>query len=489
MSAADNSSSTNTYELRRQSRGGDGPPVTVRPWRRRLLIGGSVLALALVIGSCVLAWRHVTYVPVRYARVQAAVVAISPRVDGRILSVHAKEGDTVVPGQVLVRLDDREIRSALTAAEAELAIRQSALREAQARETLVAAQVATAVAVAESRVAVATSRVAGLEVDLAAQRLRLPEQIRAAEAALAAEQAVLAQVEAGPRAEDVAAAGERVASARATLALCELEVRQSRELVEEGIDSQYILEVRKTRLETQTHTLREAELILQRLTAGARAEELEAARQAVEQQRAACAQARLGEETIRMTASDLEVRKAELREAQALLRQAQSRQTEQAVARQQTEGAEAEVRRLQAVVEGRNAALADVDIASPITGTVTRVFADVGETSRRGEALVLLSDVAEPRWLDAFVDEEDARRISVGQMAWIHVPASSWRQIRATVTQVGLHTAALDRAGGADGAPAANGQPDSVWVRLVPDKPLDSQTVRGTVARGRIRVR
>jgi multidrug resistance efflux pump len=489
MSASDNGKSPNAYELRRQSRGGDGPPAQVRPWRRRLLVAGVVAGVLLLIGACVLVWRHVVYVSIRWARVQAAVVAISPRTGGRILSVHVREGEVVRAGDVLVRLDDREVRSALTAAQAELAIRQSALREAQSREALAQTQVQSGITVAESRVAVSTSRVAGLEVDLAAQKRRLPEQVRAAEAALAAKQAALRELEAGPRQEDVSAARERVASARATLALCELEVKQSRELVGEGIDSQYILEVRKTRFETQTHALREAELALQRLEAGARVEELEAARQAVEEEKAICAQVRLGEEDIRQTASELEVRAAELREAQALLRQAESRQAELEVARQQTEAAAAEVRRMEAVVDGRCAALADVEITSPIAGTVTRVFADVGETSRPGDALVLLADAAKPRWFDAFVDEKDARLVSVGQVAVVRVPANSLRDLRARVTQVGLHTATMDRAVTGSDAPAGAAMPDSVWVRLVPDQPLDSQTVTGTTARGRIRVR
>lgn len=489
MSAAENSNTPNSYDLRRQSRGGSVPPEKARPWRQRLLVASAVVGVGVVILSAFLVWRYVTYVPIRWARVQAAVVAISPRIGGQILSVHVKEGDTVTVGQVLVRLDDRELRSALTAAQAELAVCESAQREAQSREALVQAQVQSAITVAQSRVAVASSRVDGLTVDLKAQKLRLPEQIRAAEAAVAGKEAALRELRAGPRAEEIAAARERVASAKATLALCELEVKQSRELVTEGIDSQYILEVRKTRLETQSHTLREAELALQRLEAGSRPEEIEAAQHALDQEKAVCAQVRLGQEDITRMTSELEVRAAELREAQALLRQAEARKAELDVARQQVEAAAAEVRRQQAVVEGRGAALADVEITSPMVGTVTRVFADVGEVSRTSDALVLLADGSRPRWIDAFVDEEDARHISVGQMAVVRVPANSHRDILARVTQVGMHTATLDRSGPGVESPAGAVQPDSVWARLVPDQPLDSQTVTGTTARGRIRVR
>ncbi len=479
---------TNSYDLRRQSRGGAAPAAKAGPWRRRLLLGGAALGVILLVAAVSGIWHHLAYVPIRWARVQSTVLELSPRIDGRILTLSVSEGDAVRPGQVLARLDDRELRAALTAVEAELAVCDSALREAQAKEALAKTQVEADISVAESRVAVAQARVAGLQVDLDVQRRRVPEQVRVAEAALAQRQAELQALQSGSRVEDLEAAQERVASACATLALCELEVTQSRELVDEGIDSQYILAVRKTRLETQQHTLKEAELALQKLQSGARTEELEVARQAVAREQATVAQVRLGEEDLKQVAAGLQVREAELREAQALLSQAQVRRAELVVARQQTEAAAAEVRRQQAVVDGRRAALADVDIVSPIAGTVTRVFNEVGETSRRGEAVLLISDPATPRWIDAYVDEEDARRVSVGQLALLRVPANSWRDLRGRVSQVGLHTASLDRQGAAESLPSALAQPDSVWLRIVPLQPLDSRTVTGTTARGKIRV-
>jgi multidrug resistance efflux pump len=479
---------TNSYDLRRQSRGGEAPAAKASPWRQRLLLGGVALGIIILLSVVAGVWHHLAYVPIRWARVQSTVLELSPRLDGRILAMAVKEGDTVRSGQVLARLDDRELQAALTAVEAELAMRDSALREAEAKEALAKTRVDADITVAESQVAVAQARVAGLEVDLGVQGRRVPEQIRVAEAVLAQRQAELQALRAGPRVEDLDAARERVASARATLALCELEVKQSRELVDEGIDSQYILAVRKTRLETQQHTLKEAELALQKLQSGARTEELEVALQAVAREQATAAQVRLGEEDLQQAAAGLQVRAAELREAQALLLQAQARRAELVVARQQTAAAEAEVRRQQAVVDGRRAALADVDLVSPIDGIVTRIFNEVGETSRRGEAVLLISDPATPRWIDAYVDEEDARRVAVGQVARVTVPANSSRHLQARVTQVGLHTTLMDHQGTAVSVPSTMAQPDSVWVRLAPLQPLDRQTVTGTTARGKIRV-
>ncbi|MBN2450643.1 MAG: HlyD family efflux transporter periplasmic adaptor subunit [Lentisphaeria bacterium] len=480
----------NRYDLRRQSRGGDGPSAAVSPWRRRLVFIGAVVTVLLVVGGLGVVWYQVTFVPVPWGRLRAYVVELSPRVDGRIAEVRVTEGDVVTRGQVLARLDDRELTAGLDAALAELAMRETALREMEARESLTRTRIEADVAVAAARVEVSKAEVGSLEAEVVVRERRLPEQIREAEAVLAGSRADLQALLSGPRDEELAAAQERIASIRATLALYELEYRQSRELVDVGIDSQYILEVRRTRLETQQHTLKQAELELELLRAGPKAGVIEAARKEVEKEEAAVRQVQLGKEDLVRLRCVLDVSKAELQAAEALLRQAQDRRAELAVAHEQTEAARREVLRQQAVVEGRRAVLAEVEVISPVDGVVTRVYDEVGELSSRGVPMILVRDSSKPRWIDAFVDEEDAQLVSVGQKAHLRIPSNSWNQVVATVTRMGMHTSALDRAGGGESASAsAVVQPDRVWLKLVPDEPLPEQTVTGTTARGRIRVR
>lgn len=487
MAASGNDGTANTFTMRREARRAQAPEKRPRHWRRRLSIAGGMVGFLILVGIAWAVWFHLTFVPTLTARVNSAVLELAPRVTARLLEIHVTERDVITKGQILARLDDRELQAALRAAEADLALGKTALAVAQAREDLARSRFEAEVAVARTAVLVAKTEVASLEADLEARQRQLPMQIREASARLAEKESELARLQAGSRPEEIESARERVASAKATLALSKLEVEQSQELVSEGIDSRYILEVRKTRLETQKHALKQAELALKMLLSGAYPEEIHAAEKAVERERAALEQVKLGEQQLAKLARDIEVRKARLKEAEALLLQAEAKKADVAVAVQQTKGAEAEVQRLQAMVEGRKAALEYTEIRSPVAGIVTRVYVHVGELCRQGVMMIMISDTSKPRWIDAFVDEEDARLVSIGQKAMMAVPANSFHKIETRVTQIGLHTATLDR--GAPAPQTAFNEPDRVWVKLEPVKPLDPTTVTGTTARGRIRVR
>jgi len=68
-----------------------------------------VLALMVIslLGVTLYYWYNNTYyVKTEDARVDGSIVRISPQVTGRIISISAEEGDKVVAGQALARLDD-----------------------------------------------------------------------------------------------------------------------------------------------------------------------------------------------------------------------------------------------------------------------------------------------------------------------------------------------------------------------------------------------
>lgn len=480
---------SNAYALRRESRTPGAPDPAAGKWRRRLILWGSVLGVLLVVGGAWALWYHVCHVRTLSARVRAAVLELSPRVDARLLEISVREKQIVHQGEVLARLDDSELRSALEAAVAEQSIRENAFHQAEARERLTKAQVAADIAMAEAQLAVAKAQRESLREQLAALRKKLPEEIHQAETTLAKRQAEFDLLSAGPRQEEIEAAKVRVASAKETLALCELDVRQSSELVQQGIDSQYTLAVRKTRLETQKLALREAELQLAKLEAGPRKEEIEAARKGLETEEANVRLAKLDEVEVAKLEKTLAIREAEVTEAEAQLGQAQARQEEIAIITQQVATAGSELEKAKASVAGRQAALDDMVVVCPVDGMVTRVYVKTGELCKRASPILLVSDQSEPRWIEAYVDEKDAQVVAPGQSAVVYVPANSFDRVKAKVVQMGLHTQTLDGGGGAAASATQYGQPDRVWIKLQPEEPLPEQVVTGTTARGIIRIR
>lgn len=85
---------------------------------KRVLLLVSVLALML----CVWWWHNATLVSSSSARVQAYSLVISPRFDGYVVEVLAKEGDRVKAGQLLLRMDSTALETALAREEAKLAV-------------------------------------------------------------------------------------------------------------------------------------------------------------------------------------------------------------------------------------------------------------------------------------------------------------------------------------------------------------------------------
>jgi multidrug resistance efflux pump len=486
---ADDDALNAALEMRRRSRGVE-PALVHHVWRRRLAVWGSIVVLLLLIAGAAWAWYAYTHVPTLSARVRAPVVQLSAEVDARLLELHVDEKQEVQKGQVVARLDDTEMQAALKAVEATRTIRQSAYEQAKANKVVTEAEIASDIAMATARVAVAKARLQSQETAIEVRQKRLPQEIRQASARHDKALADFAKLKAGARTEDIETARARIESAKATLKLYELEVEQSRQLVDEGIDSQYTFEVRRTRLQTQQNALREAELELERLLAGPTEEEVQAAAKAVEEQAASLAIAKLQELDLDALRTEKDIRAAELRESEARLSQAKARQAEVAIAEQQVLAAKAELDKAEAEVAGRRAALGTMEIRSPVDGIVVRVFADVGEVCRKGIPIILVSDASKERWIDAFVDEEDAMLVDIGQKATVRVPANSSYTVEAVVEQVGLHTQSLDATDtNAQGGGPRFGQPDRVWIMLVPVKPLPEHTVTGTTARGVIRVR
>jgi multidrug resistance efflux pump len=447
-----------------------------------------VLAVGGLLGGW-LGWQAFTRVRVVGAYVRAFTAPCSPDVDGRLAEVYVKENVQVTAGQSLARLDDEQFTTALKAAEAAQASKESQHGQAQAELSRITERLPADLQVAQARVLIASARVQSAQAALDLRQAQLAEEIKKAEAECAQSRASLQQQLNGTREEDLLAAEARLESAGALLALAELEVRQSQELVQEGIDSQYILEVRRTNLITRQKAVREAELELRRLKAGPRPEEVERARQDLAAREAALAIAKAASGDVERLKAELRMRQAEQQEAEAGLRAAQAEQATLELARKRLEAAARDFDVAKAEVEQRRADLARVLIKSTVSGMVTRVYDEVGEFCRRGVATVLVTDDSKGRWVEGYVAEQDALLVKVGQRAWIKVPARGGDWVEATVERVGLHTQSLDdSATGLRGA-ATYGQPERVWLMLSAKKPLKGNPLPGMTAKAYIRVR
>ncbi|MFB0871969.1 MULTISPECIES: HlyD family secretion protein [unclassified Sphingobium] len=107
-----------------------------------LLVGGAAVGAV----ACLYAYgpQSVAFVTTDNAYVKGDVTFISPKVPGYVTAVLTENNAKVVPGQVLIRIDPTDYRSAVADGEAAIAQAEASLRQIGAQEQLQEAQIRAA---------------------------------------------------------------------------------------------------------------------------------------------------------------------------------------------------------------------------------------------------------------------------------------------------------------------------------------------------------
>ncbi len=134
-------SSSTEPERHGETRGDVKPPR--HKTRRALRASLAALLLASVAGGGYLYWDNARrYETTDDAFIAARQFAVAPKVLGYITAVPVTDNEHVVAGQVIARIDDRDYRTALTQAEAQVAAAQASIENIDAQTAVQQAQVA-----------------------------------------------------------------------------------------------------------------------------------------------------------------------------------------------------------------------------------------------------------------------------------------------------------------------------------------------------------
>ena len=148
----------------------DPPPAT----RRRRLALLATIAVVLAAGAS--AWLLMRRPAADdgllqvNGRIEGDRVTVAPKFAGRVVELAVREGDVVVAGQLLVRLDDRAVGARLEQARAAQATLQSQLAAQESAVGLLRAEAAVAVQAARTRVAAAEAEMRRAEAAHAQER-------------------------------------------------------------------------------------------------------------------------------------------------------------------------------------------------------------------------------------------------------------------------------------------------------------------------------
>lgn len=406
-------------------------------------------------------------VPARQAR-------LGFKIGGRVSELAVAEGDTVVSGQVLARLDDTDLRHAVAQAEAALAVAQAQLAAAQAGARAEEVAVAeTGLATARAQLAQAKAGPREQEITAAAEAVAIAQaNLGAAKAKLAAAQADLARIKAGPRAEQIAVAEAELARVLAgaspeAIAVAEAQVQQAatelthyqnlydRYAYVQGADEEMLRYQRDAA--GAAHNTAVAQLA--QIKAGASREEIAVAQAQVDLAKmgATADEVAIAQANVDAAQAQVEVAQAQVTQAKAqldLLRAGASEETI-AVAQAAVDQAraqlnlvqagarpediaviEAQVRQAEAALAQAQSSLDDVLLIAPFSGTIASVNVEVGEITAPGTPIIVLGDDSRLQVETEDLSELDVDLVRIGQAAEVSVDALPDVKFQGRVTRI-----------------------------------------------------
>lgn len=310
---------------------------------------------------------------------------ISSKVMARVLSIEPREGDRVRAGQILVRLDSRELDSAVNMARASLTTATVGVGSARTAASM------------ESKTSIA--RIAQAEA-----------QVAQAEGALAAAHARLDLAKAGPRTQEKAQAKLAVLQAASNMKLAATELERTRRLVDQGALALRQLDIAQNQYDqakAQYETAVEAETIAME---GTRSEDLRAAQESVVQAEASVRQAQAGVRSAKAAAMLIKVRQGEIRSAQA--------QVSQSAAALQSARVTADY----------------ATIVAPFDGVVVRRFVDPGSMATPGMPLITIEGGG--LRLETVVPETVLSSVSIGQPVSVAIDALGTQLVSGRVVEI-----------------------------------------------------
>lgn len=383
-------------------------------------------------------------------------VNLSPKGSGRIAELFVEQGDKVEAGQIIARMESRDVEAQLAQAKAREASIRAKLAKieagnrsediASARARLDQAEASLAQLQAGSRV----EEVAGARARLEQTQARLQqlkagsrvEEVNQGRARLAQAQARLADAQTGSVKQEIAQAQTQIESSKAQAELAAQRVERNRPLVKEGALAQDKLDELIKENRTAQAKVTETQKRLQQLQQN-RQSQIQQLQAAVEVEQQALKQLQNGTRSEEITKAEAEVaetrsklaqtengnRPEEIAKAEAAVAEARSQLAaqENGARPEEIASAKADLAEAEAQVRFQEVQLEDTKVRAPFAGVITQRYAIQGAfvtpatsaseaTSATSTSIVALARDVE---VLAKVPEADISQIKPGQVVEI----------------------------------------------------------------------
>jgi membrane fusion protein (multidrug efflux system) len=364
---------------------------------RKLLIAGGVLVLLVGLGWGLRVWIHGLYhVTTDDAYVEGTIAQISSKVGGTVLEVRVSDNQSVKAGEVIVRIDPRDLAARRDQAKAAVAVAEAAVRSA--RSELPLTREVTQAQGDEARAVMEGSRVAE-------------------EASRAMVEEARARVEA--RRAAVAALRAEVVGAETTSKQADRDRDRIRRLARDGLvaerdhdQAEMAAQTSAATLEAARRRLAQAEREVQQVEA-----EVASRLQLVAQAREKVTEAKAVQARVEGQRHQVAIKEADLVRAQARL------------AETQADLAFAELQ------------LQHTEIRAPVDGTVSKKSVEVGQVVQVGQPLLAVVPL-QSVWVVANYKETQLQRVRPGMPAEVEIDTYPGTVFRGKVDSISAGTGA-----------------------------------------------
>ncbi len=425
-------------------------------------------------------------------------INLGSKISGRVAKVLVREGQYVKRGQVVVELDDKDLKAQVDQARAGVLTAQAHVKQAQANYPSTAAQVESGVVQAEAALQQAQAKLRQAQLNEPNQTTSLNSQLKNAQEAVNVSQSRLAQAQQtakqtdeqtksavtsaqanvdkakasldqvirGSRTQQIAQAQASVNLAQAQANNAKLELDRQKMLFAGGAAAKQSVDTAQTNYEVAKAQLESAQQNLSLVKEGSTTEDVREAQAAYQQAQAALVQAQAGRAQANVANQDvisaqaqLAQSKAALRTAQANLaqipitkettrsareqvssaeaavRQAKANRAQLPVAQQNISVARAEVQAAKAQLEQAQVNLAYANITSPVDGVVVKKLTNAGETTSPGAALMEIVALNSV-YFEAQISETNIASILDRQPVLVTIPSVSTKPFGGYVSEV-----------------------------------------------------
>ena len=365
---------------------------------------------------------------------------VGPQASGRVAAVLVREGDQVLSGQVVARIDDSVLQA--QASQARVALATARAQLVQARSARSAAKAQWAAADDAVRTADAQVRLASrppLPSDFARLEAETRQAVAVAEARHLAARQRLRELEEGPTREERDQVEAQALQAKASYEQALRDWERQEGLSKDGAVSKAAVDSARTAATVARRAMETADARLRQVRAGTRSEVLAQAKADLAAADATLAGAKASGDaqrnTLRATPRPEDIRVAEGRRAEAIAARTVAHER-LADAQAAVDVALARLREAERAVDVAERRVDDSVVKAPFAGTITEVVTEAGGLAGMNAPLVRLVRTSKPE-IRIDLDEIHLGKVQVGQEAVVSSDAFPGKEFNARIRQVG----------------------------------------------------